>query len=143
MLFRRVRHKQSDSPFALEELGAALDAAVDKFGREWRRHLSRRTAGQSRSIVSARLSTLPPNRRPYRAHGHPLRLPQRHDNRVPSSILSNQRRQIARAPWVRESEARAQGWFGRLRQRLLNFRQMLQRLRDRFRISRPPRRSVR
>jgi len=138
MFFRRVRQAQSDSSFELGELGAALDAAFDRFGREWGRHLSHRKAGQSRSFMPARLSSLPPARRPFRAQGHPLRLPQRHDHRVPSSILNNERRRIGRAPWALETETRAKGWFGRLRQQLLRFRQSLQRLRDRFRWRRSP-----
>jgi len=138
MFFRRVRPAQSDSPLELKELGAALDAAFKRFGPELGRHRSGRKAGQSRSSMSARLSSLPPWRPRYEAQSHPFRQPIAYRRGQPRTALSRERDQYGRPQYALDVEARAQGWAARLRQQLLKLRGALGRLRDRFRWRRTP-----
>ena len=135
MFFRRFRPAQSGSPRELEELGAALDAAFDEFGRELGRHCSRRRAGQSRSIMSARLSSLPGYRPRF---DHPHRLPPPYRRGEPRTALSLERDQYGRPLYAHEVKARTQGIVARLRQQLLRLRGALGRLYDRFRGRRTP-----
>jgi len=134
MFFRRFRPAQSGSLQEIEELSAALDAAFDEFAREGGRHHSRRRAGQSRSIMSARLSSLPG----YRPRiDHPFRLPLPYRRGQPRTALSRERDMYGRPLHALEMEARAEGIASRLRRQLLRMRGALGRLWDRFRWRRP------
>jgi len=140
VFFRRFRRTGSDSPRDLEKLGAALNDAVDRFGRELGRHRSRRKAGQSRgSILAARLSPPTRRRRWFEARWHPLRHPQEYRRGQAPTVLSRSRDRYGRPSYARDDEARAGGVAAWLRLRLLRLRGWLSRLRDRFRWRRAPR----
>ena len=134
MFFRRIWPAHSDSPHEREL--AALGAAFDQFGSELGRHRSPRRAGQSRSITSARLSSLPGWRPRIE---HPFRLPLPYKRGQPRTALSRERDQYGRLPYAREVDVRAEGFAARLRRQLQRLRGALGRLRDRFRGRPSPR----
>ena len=128
MFFRRIWPAQSHSP--RQHDFAALGAAFDEFGSELGRHRSPRRAGQSRSITSARLSSLPG----YRPRiDHPFRLPIPYRRGQPRTALSRERDMYGRRPYVFEVEARGEGIVDKLRRQLLRLRGALGRFRDLFR----------
>jgi hypothetical protein len=140
VFFRRSRPATSDSPTELDELGAALGAAADKFGRELGRHFySRRKARQSRSTtMPARLSSPPRRRLRRQPQPHPLRLPQKFGRGTAPTVLSRDRDRRGRPLYALEIEARAEGFADRIRRQLLGLRGFLARLRDFFRWRHQP-----